>query len=191
MWLRRVKRRTRWAIHTMLAVVLIAAAIYFVRPATIVVERRCPVRRSAPGGLTVALARWRTRRRDHRSEDARPADRADRSGPRRPRSRRARCVGDDHGERTDPGLRPRTARPASEERPGARRPDPRRRRHADPGAARRHRAAIGAGLFVSVHMDSAPNPLARGATVYSLVRCRVRRRGGALRPSRKSRGRGN
>ncbi|MES2904238.1 MAG: N-acetylmuramoyl-L-alanine amidase [Pseudomonadota bacterium] len=28
--------------------------------------------------------------------------------------------------------------------------------------------AIGAGLLVSVHMDSAPNPLARGATVYSL-----------------------
>ena len=27
---------------------------------------------------------------------------------------------------------------------------------------------IGAGLLVSVHMDSAPNPLARGATVYSL-----------------------
>jgi N-acetylmuramoyl-L-alanine amidase len=27
---------------------------------------------------------------------------------------------------------------------------------------------IGASLFVSVHMDSAPNPLARGATVYSL-----------------------
>jgi N-acetylmuramoyl-L-alanine amidase len=28
--------------------------------------------------------------------------------------------------------------------------------------------SIGAGLLVSVHMDSAPNPLARGATVYSL-----------------------
>ena len=27
---------------------------------------------------------------------------------------------------------------------------------------------IGARLFVSIHMDSAPNPLARGATVYSL-----------------------
>ena len=27
---------------------------------------------------------------------------------------------------------------------------------------------IGAGLLVSIHMDSAPNPLARGATVYSL-----------------------
>ena len=27
---------------------------------------------------------------------------------------------------------------------------------------------IGAGLLVSVHMDSAPNPLARGATIYSL-----------------------
>jgi N-acetylmuramoyl-L-alanine amidase len=27
---------------------------------------------------------------------------------------------------------------------------------------------IGAGLFVSLHMDSAPNPLARGATIYSL-----------------------
>ena len=27
---------------------------------------------------------------------------------------------------------------------------------------------IGARLFISVHMDSAPNPLARGATVYSL-----------------------
>ncbi len=27
---------------------------------------------------------------------------------------------------------------------------------------------IGAGLFVSLHMDSAPNPLARGATLYSL-----------------------
>ena len=27
---------------------------------------------------------------------------------------------------------------------------------------------IGASLFISVHMDSAPNPLARGATVYSL-----------------------
>jgi N-acetylmuramoyl-L-alanine amidase len=27
---------------------------------------------------------------------------------------------------------------------------------------------LGAGLFVSLHMDSAPNPLARGATVYSL-----------------------
>ncbi|MEO7240428.1 MAG: N-acetylmuramoyl-L-alanine amidase, partial [Sphingomicrobium sp.] len=27
---------------------------------------------------------------------------------------------------------------------------------------------LGASLFVSLHMDSAPNPLARGATVYSL-----------------------
>lgn len=27
---------------------------------------------------------------------------------------------------------------------------------------------LGAGLMVSIHMDSAPNPLARGATVYSL-----------------------
>jgi N-acetylmuramoyl-L-alanine amidase len=27
---------------------------------------------------------------------------------------------------------------------------------------------IGASLYVSIHMDSAPNPLARGATVYSL-----------------------
>jgi len=27
---------------------------------------------------------------------------------------------------------------------------------------------IGAGLYLSLHMDSAPNPLARGATVYSL-----------------------
>ena len=27
---------------------------------------------------------------------------------------------------------------------------------------------IGAGLLVSIHMDSAPNPLARGATIYSL-----------------------
>lgn len=32
------------------------------------------------------------------------------------------------------------------------------------GVARR----LGAGLFVSLHIDSAPNPLARGATVYSL-----------------------
>lgn len=32
------------------------------------------------------------------------------------------------------------------------------------GIARR----IGASLFVSIHMDSAPNPLARGASVYSL-----------------------
>jgi N-acetylmuramoyl-L-alanine amidase len=32
------------------------------------------------------------------------------------------------------------------------------------GIARR----IGAALFVSIHMDSAPNPLARGASVYSL-----------------------
>ncbi len=27
---------------------------------------------------------------------------------------------------------------------------------------------LGAGLFLSLHMDSAPNPLARGASVYSL-----------------------
>ncbi len=27
---------------------------------------------------------------------------------------------------------------------------------------------LDAGMFVSLHMDSAPNPLARGATVYSL-----------------------
>src|SRR5690606_33392805 len=27
---------------------------------------------------------------------------------------------------------------------------------------------LGAGLLVSIHMDSAPNPLARGASVYSL-----------------------
>jgi N-acetylmuramoyl-L-alanine amidase len=32
------------------------------------------------------------------------------------------------------------------------------------GIARR----LQAGLFLSLHMDSAPNPLARGATVYSL-----------------------
>ena len=30
------------------------------------------------------------------------------------------------------------------------------------------RAPFAAGLFLSLHMDSAPNPLARGATVYSL-----------------------
>lgn len=28
---------------------------------------------------------------------------------------------------------------------------------------------VGAGLFLSIHMDSAPNPLARGASVYSLA----------------------
>ena len=27
---------------------------------------------------------------------------------------------------------------------------------------------LGAAMFVSLHMDSAPNPLARGASVYSL-----------------------
>lgn len=36
--------------------------------------------------------------------------------------------------------------------------------HQRAGIARR----IGAGLFVSIHMDSAPNPFARGASVYSL-----------------------
>ena len=43
------------------------------------------------------------------------------------------------------------------------------------GVARR----LGASLFVSLHMDSAPNPLARGATVYSLsdVASTPRRRG--------------
>ena len=45
-------------------------------------------------------------------------------------------------------------------------------REDDRGLSLEQRAAIarklGAGLLVSVHMDSAPNPLARGATVYSL-----------------------
>jgi N-acetylmuramoyl-L-alanine amidase len=45
-------------------------------------------------------------------------------------------------------------------------------REDDRGLSLEQRAAIarqlGAGLLVSIHMDSAPNPLARGATVYSL-----------------------
>ena len=45
-------------------------------------------------------------------------------------------------------------------------------RETDRALSLEQRAAIarklGAGLLVSVHMDSAPNPLARGATVYSL-----------------------
>ena len=45
-------------------------------------------------------------------------------------------------------------------------------REDDRGLSLEQRAAIarklGAGLLISVHMDSAPNPLARGATVYSL-----------------------
>ena len=35
-------------------------------------------------------------------------------------------------------------------------------------ARRRSPAGSGASLFLSLHMDSAPNPLARGASVYSL-----------------------
>ena len=42
-------------------------------------------------------------------------------------------------------------------------------------------------MFVSLHMDSAPNPLARGASVYSLVRRRLGRRSRALRGARESR----
>lgn len=45
-------------------------------------------------------------------------------------------------------------------------------RETDRSLSLEERAAIarklGAGLLVSIHMDSAPNPLARGATVYSL-----------------------
>jgi N-acetylmuramoyl-L-alanine amidase len=45
-------------------------------------------------------------------------------------------------------------------------------REGDRGLSLEQRAAIarqlGASLLVSIHMDSAPNPLARGATVYSL-----------------------
>jgi N-acetylmuramoyl-L-alanine amidase len=45
-------------------------------------------------------------------------------------------------------------------------------REEDRSLSLEQRAAIarklGAGLLVSIHMDSAPNPLARGATVYSL-----------------------
>jgi N-acetylmuramoyl-L-alanine amidase len=45
-------------------------------------------------------------------------------------------------------------------------------REKDRSLSLEERAAIarklGAGLLVSIHMDSAPNPLARGATVYSL-----------------------
>ena len=45
-------------------------------------------------------------------------------------------------------------------------------REGDRSLSLEQRAAIarrlGAGLLISVHMDSAPNPLARGATVYSL-----------------------
>lgn len=45
-------------------------------------------------------------------------------------------------------------------------------REVDRGLSLEQRAAIarelGAALLVSIHMDSAPNPLARGATVYSL-----------------------
>ena len=45
-------------------------------------------------------------------------------------------------------------------------------REVDRGLSLEQRAAIarqlGASLLVSIHMDSAPNPLARGATVYSL-----------------------
>ena len=45
-------------------------------------------------------------------------------------------------------------------------------RESDRGLSLEQRAAIarqlGASLYLSLHMDSAPNPLARGATVYSL-----------------------
>ena len=113
-----------------------------------------------------------------------------RSGRRRPRSaRRAARAGrwslidPGHGGRdpgaparvgrgqrkgTDAGHGRASCRSARQARPGARRDDPRGRRYLtlDQRAAIARR--IGASLFVSIHMDSAPNPLARGATVYSL-----------------------
>jgi N-acetylmuramoyl-L-alanine amidase len=43
---------------------------------------------------------------------------------------------------------------------------------------------LNAGIFVSLHMDSAPNPLARGASVYSLSTLRLTLRPPALRRSK-------
>ena len=46
---------------------------------------------------------------------------------------------------------------------------------------------LNAAIFVSLHMDSAPNPLARGAKRLFAVRRRIRRRGGTLCGARKCR----
>ena len=46
---------------------------------------------------------------------------------------------------------------------------------------------LNAALFVSLHMDSAPNPLARGATRLFALRCRLGRRGRPVRRARERR----
>ena len=74
-----------------------------------------------------------------------------------------------HGKAADPGNRPANSRDVLEQRGRVRvaltREDDRYLTlEQRAGIARR----LHAGLFLSLHMDSAPNPLARGATVYSL-----------------------
>ena len=168
MWLRRVNRPTRWVIHMMLGVWLVAIAAYFMLPRTPPRNDDAVFGEARQGGLTVAL-------RDSVGNVAITESRV----PGRP----IVLIDPGHGGR-DPGApgvsgtikeKELTLAFARELRDLLARNGRVRvalTRDGDATMSLEDRAAIarqiGAGLLVSVHMDSAPNPLARGATVYSL-----------------------
>ena len=103
-----------------------------------------------------------------RADRARSSDRRDRCRSRRPRSWGEECFRTSRRKGIDARARPRASRRPREARPRQRGDDSRRRPLSDarrPGGIARR---LDAAMFVSLHIDSAPNPLARGASVYSL-----------------------
>ena len=158
----------RWAIYMMLAVWLTAIAAYFLMPSSAAPDDEALFGEARQGGLTVAL-------RDAAANVAITEARV----PGRP----IVLIDPGHGGR-DPGAPGVSGTVREKELTLAFARELRAllakngrvrvalTRDDDRALSLEERAAIarqiGAGLLVSVHMDSAPNPLARGATIYSL-----------------------
>lgn len=160
--------RRWWAIYMMLPLLLVALATYFLMPRDEKVNDDALFGEARQGGLTVAL-------RDGAPDVAITEARV----PGRP----IVLIDPGHGGR-DPGapgvsgtvkekeLTLLFARELRDVLAKNGRVRVALTRDGDATLSLEQRAAIarrvGAGLLVSVHMDSAPNPLARGATIYSL-----------------------
>ena len=166
---------------------------------------RGPRRRRSPDPAQVD-ARSRDRRRGApRLADGRAGTGGRQcEGDRRPRSRAARwwsstpamagttrapprVSGTCHRKGADPGSGARAARPAGKARPGADRSDPRRRPISSPRSTGGDRAAPGRQpVPVDPRRQRAQSAGARRDDLF-LVRCRVGRRGGAVRARRECR----
>ena len=168
MWLRRLDRRLRLAIYMMLPLLLLALLALLLRPEEATLNDEALFGEARQGGLTVALPEGAS---DVAITEARV--------PGRP----IVLIDPGHGGR-DPGapgvsgtVREKELTLAfSRELRAVLARNGRVRvaltRDEDTTLSLEQRAVIarriGASLLVSIHMDSAPNPLARGATVYSL-----------------------